>query len=70
MSNIFQDKQSKKILIIVGSVIVGITLLFIVRAICVSAAASHAYGKAVKEYNKAYDKAKKDMDRTLKQYGY
>jgi len=70
MSNNFQNKQSKKILIIVGSVVVGLSLLFIVRAICISAAADHAYDKATKEYNKAYDKAKKDLDRSLKQYGF
>lgn len=65
-----ENKSTKKTLIIIGAVVAGIILIFAARAIYVNAVMDHAYDKATKEYNKAYDKAKRDMDKTMRQYGF
>lgn len=75
-----QDKSNhstRKTVIIILSIVVGISLIFVVRAVCVSATINRAsqeynkaYDKAKKDYDRAYDKAQRDMNNAMRQYGY
>ncbi|MBQ7623375.1 MAG: hypothetical protein IJS66_06530 [Bacteroidales bacterium] len=70
MSQTPRNSSAKKTLIIIGAIVAGFILIFVVRAICINASVDHAYDKATKEYNKAYDKAKRDADRIMRDYRY
>lgn len=65
-----KGNPNKKNLIIILGIIAAIVVFFVARAIYVNAVVDHAYDKATKEYNKAYEKAKRDADQMMKQYRY
>lgn len=65
-----KSNSNKKNLIIIIGIIAVIVVFFIARAIYVNAVVDHAYDKATKEYNKAYDKAQKDVERMMRNYNY
>lgn len=60
------EKSNKKILIIILGVIVAILVFWGGWAIYTTV----VYDKAAKEYNKAYDKARRDADRIMRDYRY
>ena len=64
------EKSRKKFLIIILCVIAAIILFWGGWAIYTNIVVDHAYDRAEKEYNKAYDKAKKDVDRMMRDYNY
>lgn len=65
-----KSTSTKRTLIIIGSVVAAIILCFVARAIYVNAVVDHAYDEAEKAYNRAYDKAERDIERTMRQFGY
>lgn len=65
-----KNNSTKKPLVIIGAIVAGIILIFVARAIYVNAVIDHTYDRASREYNKAYDKAQRDLDRMMDQYGY
>lgn len=72
-----EKKSTKSTVVIICSIIVGLILVIVIRAVCINAAVDHAYDRAEEEYNKAYDKAQRDMEkaqrdieRSLNSYSY
>ena len=64
------DNSTKKALVIIGAVVVGIILILAVRAAFINASIDRAYENASREIKKEHNRAKRDLERERRQLEY